>query len=51
MSDDELTVMRRRKIGFVFQVFNLLPVLTAKENVSLPLVVDGMDEPLDVLEV
>ena len=45
LSDDELTVLRCRKIGFVFQAFNLLPVLTAKENVSLPLVVDGMDEP------
>jgi putative ABC transport system ATP-binding protein len=41
MSDDELTVFRRRRIGFVFQLFNLLPTLTAEENVALPLVLDG----------
>ncbi len=41
MRDDELTVFRRRKIGFVFQFFNLLPGLTAEENVALPLVLDG----------
>src|SRR5262245_28777542 len=41
MSDDEITVFRRRKIGFVFQFFNLLPTLTAEENVALPLLLDG----------
>jgi putative ABC transport system ATP-binding protein len=41
MSDDEITVFRRRKIGFVFQFFNLLPSLTAEENVALPLLLDG----------
>jgi putative ABC transport system ATP-binding protein len=44
MTDDELTLMRRRKMGMVFQSFNLLDVLTAEENVSLPLVVDGISE-------
>jgi putative ABC transport system ATP-binding protein len=42
LSDDELTVFRRRKIGFVFQFFNLLPTLSAEENVALPLVLDGL---------
>jgi putative ABC transport system ATP-binding protein len=41
MSDDEITIFRRRKIGFVFQFFNLLPTLTAAENVALPLMLDG----------
>ncbi|MGQ9667389.1 MAG: ABC transporter ATP-binding protein, partial [Anaerolineae bacterium] len=42
MDDDSLTLLRRRKIGFVFQFFNLIPVLTALENVALPLLLDGM---------
>ncbi|MGH7857042.1 MAG: ABC transporter ATP-binding protein [Candidatus Binatia bacterium] len=41
LSDDELTVFRRRHIGFVFQFFNLLPTLSAEENVALPLLLDG----------
>jgi putative ABC transport system ATP-binding protein len=44
LDDDALTLWRRRRIGFVFQFFNLLPILTAEENVSLPLVVDGVNE-------
>jgi len=44
MSDDDLTQLRRRQIGFVFQAFNLLGVLTAEENVALPLIIDGCDE-------
>jgi putative ABC transport system ATP-binding protein len=42
LSDDQRTLMRRRRIGFVFQSFNLLPTLTAEENVSLPLELDGV---------
>lgn len=42
LSDDELTLLRRRKIGFVFQAFNLLNILTAEENVALPLVIGGL---------
>jgi putative ABC transport system ATP-binding protein len=42
MTDDEVTIFRRRKIGFVFQFFNLLPTLTAEENVALPLLLDGL---------
>jgi len=41
MPDDEVTLYRRTKIGFVFQFFNLLPTLTAIENVMLPLILDG----------
>jgi len=42
MSDGELTRLRRRHIGFVFQFFNLLPMLTAEENVVLPLSIAGV---------
>ena len=41
MTDDEITLFRRTRIGFIFQFFNLLPTLTAEENVALPLVLDG----------
>ena len=37
MADDQVTLFRRTKIGFVFQFFNLLPTLTALENITLPL--------------
>ncbi len=41
MSDDALTMLRRRKMGFVFQFFNLIPVLSAVENAALPVTLDG----------
>lgn len=42
LNDDKLTELRRRKIGFVFQFFNLIPVLNAVENAALPITLDGM---------
>ncbi|HUE73257.1 MAG TPA: ABC transporter ATP-binding protein [Pirellulaceae bacterium] len=45
MTDDERTIVRRKRIGFIFQSFNLLPILTAEENVSLPLELDGVSGP------
>ena len=48
MSDDEMTHFRRTQIGFVFQFFNLLPTLSALENVCLPFVLDGRAQHLAV---
>jgi putative ABC transport system ATP-binding protein len=42
LTDDQRTLIRRQRIGFIFQSFNLLPTLTAEENVALPLVLDGV---------
>ena len=44
LDDDRLTLLRRRRIGFVFQAFNLLDVLTAQENVALPMIIEGVGE-------
>ena len=41
LKDEALTIFRRRKIGFVFQSYNLVPVLTAYENIVLPIQLDG----------
>ena len=41
MADDQVTLFRRTRIGFIFQFFNLLPTLSALENVTLPFVLDG----------
>lgn len=41
LSDDEVTLVRRRRVGFIFQFYNLVPTLTAAENVALPLLIDG----------
>ncbi len=43
LSDREITLARRRNIGFVFQFFNLLPTLSAEENILLPILIDGKD--------
>lgn len=43
LPDDKLTELRRRKIGFVFQFFNLIPVLDAVENAALPMTLDGVN--------
>ncbi|MCM1272658.1 MAG: ABC transporter ATP-binding protein [Clostridium sp.] len=40
LSDDEMSVFRRRKIGFVFQAYHLIPVLTVEENISMPILLD-----------
>jgi putative ABC transport system ATP-binding protein len=42
LNDDALTLLRRRRIGYVFQAFNLLPTLTAEENACFPLILDGV---------
>lgn len=43
LKDKQVTLLRRRNIGFVFQFFNLLPALTAEENITLPLLIDGQN--------
>jgi len=44
LDDDQLTRLRRRRLGFIFQAFNLLDTLSAVENVALPLLIDGLAE-------
>jgi putative ABC transport system ATP-binding protein len=44
LGEEEMTRLRRKEIGFVFQFFNLLPTLTVIENVALPLLLDGINE-------
>lgn len=55
-SENELAIFRRRKIGFVFQAYNLIPVLTTEENIKLPMLLENkktdeayVEELLDVL--
>ena len=42
LSEEQLTVFRRRKVGFVFQDYNLIPELTVRENILFPLALDGL---------
>lgn len=44
LDDREMTLLRRRNIGFIFQFFNLLPTLSAEENILLPVLIDGKRE-------
>ena len=41
LKEKELAILRRRKLGFVFQFFNLIPVLTAEENIEMPVLLDN----------
>jgi putative ABC transport system ATP-binding protein len=50
MSDRELTRLRRKHIGFVFQSFNLLPTLSAEENIVLPLAIAGKRPPAEEID-
>ena len=50
LKDEALTIFRRRKIGFVFQSYNLVPVLNAQENIVLPIQLDGRQVDEDFLD-
>ena len=50
LKDEALTIFRRRKIGFVFQSYNLVPVLNARENIVLPIQMDGRQVDEDFLD-
>lgn len=51
LDDKRLTLFRRRQIGLVFQSFNLIPTLTAEENVALPLMLDGRRDAADITKI
>lgn len=44
LSNEELTILRRRRIGFIFQFYNLVPAINVYENIVLPIHLDGQDE-------
>ena len=50
-TEEQLTLYRRKRIGFIFQFFNLLPHITVSENVSMPLLLNGADEDHKVAAV
>jgi putative ABC transport system ATP-binding protein len=47
LSDEDLALVRRRRIGFVLQFFNLMPTLSAEENAAFPLMLDGVPDALE----
>jgi putative ABC transport system ATP-binding protein len=47
LKDRELTLLRRRRMGFVFQAYNLVPTLTAEENIQLPILLEGLEPDLE----
>ncbi|MBB6697186.1 ABC transporter ATP-binding protein [Clostridium algidicarnis] len=58
LKEKELAILRRRKVGFIFQFYNLIPVLTAEENLEIPVLLDGKkvdkrytEELLDILDM
>ncbi|NEZ47045.1 ABC transporter ATP-binding protein [Clostridium niameyense] len=58
LKENELAILRRRKIGFIFQFYNLIPVLTVEENIEMPVLLDGkkldkryMEELLQILGI
>ena len=50
LKDKELSILRRRKIGFIFQSYNLIPVLSAEENIVMPLLLDNKKEDKQYIE-
>lgn len=44
LKENELAILRRRKIGFIFQFYNLIPVLTAEENIEMPVLLDNKNQ-------
>ena len=48
LDDNQLSVLRNRKVGFIFQAYNLVPYLSTLENVILPLMVEGKDTPENI---
>lgn len=51
MRDEELTIFRRRNIGFIFQNYNLVPILNVYENIVLPIELDGMKVDTEYVEM
>jgi len=50
LKEKQLSILRRRKVGFVFQFYNLIPVLTAEENILMPLLLDNKKEDREYIE-
>jgi putative ABC transport system ATP-binding protein len=50
LSDEEMSVFRRRKIGFVFQAYHLIPVLTVEENIKMPILLDHRKPDREYIE-